>query len=442
MPGRRPIPLSPVLRTLRRPRQGLLQQRRVAAALISVAGLAGRPVRAPDGSDVGRVVDVVARWSGEIYPAVTGLVARVGRRRVFVPVAQLGALTQDGAALASARLDLVDFARRPGEVLLGGDVVDHQLVDIDGVRVIRASDLYIARTNGEYRLVGVDVGLQTLMRRLGPRRWRSRPTPSKVLDWAAIQPFGSPGGAVRLAGARRELQRLGPAELADLVEQLGHGQRQELLDALDSEAAADVLEELGPEDVVTVLREAGPDRAAGLLARMQPDEAVDALQGLADDERSGLLDRMPGAVAERLRRLLAFPADSAGGLMTSVLVAVPGHRSVAGVREELRAHADHAGDVDAVLVVDEDGRLLDDVTLFELLLAEPDQLMLELIGEPWPVSVAPDATVEDVLAALTDNRRSSIVVVDDGRPVGRILADDLLDALAARRRSVFSRLPS
>lgn len=440
---RRPsTPLSPVLRSLRRPRRGLVHERRVAASLISVAGLAGRPCRNRDGSDVGRIVDVVARWSGETYPTVTGLVVRVGRRRVFVPVGQLGALSQTGAQLGSARLDLVDFARRPGEVVLIEDVIDHQLIDVDGVQVIRASDLYIARTNGDHRLVGVDVAMKTLLRRLGPRRWRSRPTPGKVIDWAAIQPFGTPGGAVRLTGANRELHRLGPSDLADLVEELGYNERQELLFALDSDAAADVLEELSPGDVVALLREAGGERAAVLVASMQPDEAVDALRELAEGERAQLLEQMPGPVSDRLRRLLAFDADTAGGLMTPVLVAVPGHRTVTDIRQELRGHADHASDVDAVLVLDQDGRLLDDITLFELLLAEPGQLMLELIGEPWPITVAPDAPIDEVLDALTDNRRASIVVVDDGRPIGRILADDLLDALTTRRRSLFSRLPS
>lgn len=417
-------------------------QRKVAAALISVAGLVGQPVASPDGSELGRLVDAVARWEGDPYPPLTGLVVRVGRRRAFVPIRQVGALTQAGARLSSARVDLVDFIRRPGEVLLAGDVIDHQLVDTDGVQVIRGSDLYVTEVAGEFRLVGVDVGLPTLLRRLGPRRLRARATPSRVIDWSAIHPFGGPGRRVHLARPQGELHRLRPGEIADLLEELGRNQRQELLDALDPDRAADVLEELEDDDVVATLRELPPSRAAGLLAEMQPDEAIDALRGLEDNEREELLGLMDENVAQRLRGLLAFAADSAGGLMTPIIVTTSGDETVADVRDQMRSHADHSADVDAVLVLDEDGRVLDDVTLFELFLAEPTQLMLELIGEPWPITVTADTSVSEVLDALTDNRRSSIVVVDDGRPIGRILADDLLDALATGPRSSFTRLPT
>ena len=442
MPRRVPSPLSPVLRQLRSPRPELLAQRQVAASLISVAGLVGRVVTSPDGAEVGRIRDAVARWEGDRYPPLTGLVVKVGRRRCFVSIGQVRTLTQTGAQLSSARVDLIDFIRRPGEVVLAGDVIDHQLVDIDGVQVIRGSDLYVAEVGGSYRLVGVDIGLPTLLRRLGPRRLRTRATPSRVIDWSAIHPFGGPGHKVRLAGAHSELHRLRPGEIADLLEELGRNQRHELLDALDSDAAADVLEELQDDDVVAALREIKPERAAALLAEMQPDEAIDALRDLDEDERRELLDLMDPLAAQRLRGLLVFAEDTAGGLMTPVVVAVHGDESVAAVRDGLRAHADHSADVDAVLVIDDEGRVLDDITLFELLLSEPDQLMLELIGEPWPITVTADAGLTEVLGALTDNRRSSIVVVDDGRPIGRILADDLLDALVAQSRSPFSRLPS
>jgi sporulation protein YlmC with PRC-barrel domain len=223
----------------------LLANRAVAEALISVAGLAGRPVCNPAGAELGRVMDVVVRWEGEPYPPLRGLVVRVGRRRVFVDAEQVAEIGDGGVRLASARLDLVDFERREAELTLLADVVDHQMVDIDGLRVIRASDLYVARVAAALRLVGVDVGLQTLARRLGPARWRARPTPDRVIDWAAIQPFGGPG-PIRLRRPNQELRRLRPGELADLLEDLGRRERQALLEVLDPEAAVDALEEMEP----------------------------------------------------------------------------------------------------------------------------------------------------------------------------------------------------
>lgn len=439
---RRVSSLSPVLRHLRFPREGLLSARRLARELISVAGLVGEPVTNATGSPVGTVVDLVARWGAESYPPLTGLVVKVGRRRTFVDIGQVSEFGQTAVHLSSARVDLVDFERRPGEVVLAGDVIDHQLVDVDGVQVIRASDLYVAHVGADIRLVGVDVTLQTLLRRLGPRHVRARATPGRVIDWSVIQPFGGPGNAVRLAGTQRELRRLRPGDIADLLEELGRTQRQELLDVLDEQTAADVLEELDEDDVVRVLREATTDRAAALLGSMQPDEAVDALRHLTDHERDALLAAIDDQTGTELRGLLSFRADTAGGLMTSVIVATAGDAVVADVRNQLADHSDHASDVDGVVVVDADGQVLDDVSLFELVLADPAQRMLELVGEPWPITVTADMSLDQVLEALVDNRRSSVVVVDEGRPVGRILADDLLDVVAVRRRSPFSRLPT
>jgi len=411
-----------------------------ARGLVSVAGLAGRPVRNPAGAEIGRAVDVVVRWDGAPYPPVTGVVARVGRRRAFVPADALSGLDADGVDLSSARLSLTDFERRDGELLLLADVVDHQMVDVDGVRVIRASDLYLARV-GAWRLVGVDVGLQTLARRLGPARWRGRPTPGRVIDWAAIQPFGGPG-PIRLRRTNQELHRLRPAELADLLEDLGRRERDALLGALGPETAADALEEMDAAELGVLLRETPAADAAPLVAEMEPDEAAEALRSLTEEDRSGILAAMPAGDAERLRGLLAHPEGTAGGLMTTVLVTAGTDETVAGVRDRLRSEVEHREEIDAVLVVDGQGRLIDDVSLFELLLAAPDARLGDLVAPPWPVVVDAGAPFEDVVDRLIDNRRSSLVVVDGRRrPIGRILADDVVDALVpGRGRRHFPRL--
>jgi CBS domain-containing protein len=444
------IPFSPhasgaaALRARRERRtRRLLANRTVADALLSVAGLNGRPVRAGDGEAVGRIVDLVARWDGAAYPPVTGLLVRVGFRRVFVPVEQVAELDRDGGRLATTRLDLRDFRRREGEVLLGRDVIDHQLVDVDGVRVIRASDLYIARLTGGYRLVGADVGMGTLLRRLGPSRWNARPTPERVIDWGAIQPFGQPGRPLQLRRPNAALRAMRPADLADLLEELGRSQRQELLGHLDPDTAADAIEEMAPEDVEQLLRESPTEQGAALLAGMEPDEAVDALRDLDADERDELLAAMPAERARELGGLLTYREGSAGGLMTSRMVLTRPDEPVGVVRQRIRENADHREELDEVVVVDDDGRLLDTVPLFDvLLLAEPDQRMEDLVEEPWPVTVTVDTPLAEVVAKFVDSRAHSLVVLDaEERPVGRVLADDLIDALVeAPRRVRFPRV--
>ena len=416
----------------------LLANRTVTDALLSVAGLTGRPVRSGDGEAVGRIVDLVARWDGAAYPPVTGLLVRVGFRRVFVPIEQIAELSGDGGRLATTRLDLRDFRRREGEVLLGRDVIDHQLVDVDGVRVIRASDLYIASLAGTHRLVGADVGMGTLLRRLGPARWRARATPERVIDWGAIQPFGQPGRPLQLRRPNAALRAMRPADLADLLEELGRSQRQELLGQLDPEVAADAVEEMEPADVEQLLRESSTEQGAALLAGMEPDEAVDALRDLDPGERDELLAAMPAEQARELGGLLRYPEGSAGGLMTSRMVLTRPDEPVGAVRRRIREHPEDRAELDEVVVVDDDGRLLDTVPLVDvLLLAEPEQRMAELVEEPWPVTVSVDTPLSELVAKFVDSRAHSLVVLDsDERPVGRVLADDLIDALVESPRRV------
>ncbi|MGZ4799573.1 MAG: magnesium transporter MgtE N-terminal domain-containing protein [Acidimicrobiia bacterium] len=452
MARRPPLPTPSALRRRREHRtQRLLANRAVADALVSAAGLVGRPVRDRTGAEVGRLLDVVVRWRGEPYPPITGLVVRVARRRVFVPIDHVEEISTERVTLRSVRLDLRDFERRPGEVVLNGDVVDHQLVDVDGVRVIRAADLYLARVGDEYRLVGVDVGFQTLLRRLGPPRWRRRPTPDRVIDWAAIQPFGTggpegspigPPGQMRLHTPNQALRRLRPGELADLLEELGRDERQELLAQLEKETAADALEEMEADEISALLRESTTEQAASLLAEMEPDEAVDALRDLEGDEAAELLAAMPDEKADRLRALLLYREGSAGGVMTTNLVLVRPDQTVGQVRRILRSQAEHQADVDAVIIVDDTGRLIHDIGLFELLVASKDDSVIDVAGPPEPVTVSPDAPLDEVVKRFIDSRGSSVLVIDDDeRPVGRILADDLVDALVPDRGKVrFLRL--
>ena len=428
------------LRSARRHRQKrLLAVRSVRDSLISVAGLMGSPVVNQAGDPVGRVVDIVARWDGqEAYPAVTGLVLKIGGRRSFAPMDQVSTVSRSGVTLASARLSLLEFARREGEVLLGRDVLDHQLVDVDGVQVIRPADLYLANTpapGGQaLRLVGADVSAQTLLRRLGPKRWRVVPTPERVIDWATIRPFGSEVPNVRLRASQQELRRLRPGELADLLEDLGRDARQELLASLEPETAADALEEMDPEELGALLRETPPEDAAALVARMEPDEAVDALRDLEAVDRQELLEHMDPDQAEQLTDLLGYEEDRAGGFMTTTLIVATREETVRSIRRRLRKEKVHSADVDGIAVVDPDGQLVGDLPLYELAIATNDSLVGDLLPQGECVCVPAAAGITEVAERLVDTRHSSVVVVDeDNRPVGRILADDLIDALLPER---------
>jgi CBS domain-containing protein len=453
LPGRRDTPERPAHQRRRRTRR-ILASQGVFDSIVSLAGILGRPVTNQTGQEIGRLDDVVARWSdGQTYPPVEGLVIKVGRRLAFVPATAIDRIAHAEVLLRSARLDLRDFVRRPGEVLLAKDVLDHQLVDVDGVQVIRSADLYLAEVLGRIRLVGADVSTSTLFRRLGPRRLRPQPTPDRVIDWAAIQPFGDSvenvdGAAqVRLKTTHEGLHRLRPGELADLLEDLRRDGRRELLAALSAEEAADALEEMQPDDLEQLLREAHPDEAARLLTAMEPDEAVDALRDLPTSHRIEVLRRIPPKTALVLRQLLGYPEDEAGGIMTSALVVAKTNDTITEVVARLSEARGHDVDLDAVAVVNKDGRLVGDVTLLKILLTMqtlPDSRISSLLEDEDVVTVQPQSSADEVADQLVEARRLSLVVVDDdGKPIGRILADDVLDALVPTKgRFHFPRLLS
>ena len=416
--------------------QRLTTSRQVRHNIISLVGLAGRPVLNQSGEEVGHLVDMVARvHNGDDYPAVTGIVVRVGRRRAYLDAAAIHHVDRRSVTLRTARLDLREFHRREGEVLLARDILDHQLVDTDQIQVIRAADLYLAQVGDHVRLVGVDVSIQTLLRRLGPKRFRWHPTPDRVIDWAAIESFGEDSpeepAAVKLRTPNSALRRLRPAELADVLEGLGRPGRKELLASLDHDLAADALEEMELDELAALLRELEPAKAADLVARMEPDEAAEALRELPTDEQTQLLAQMPPATQRELARLLGYPADEAGGVMTTVLALAKPEETVEEVRKRLVKLAKHETEIDSVAVLDAEGRVIGDVSAFDLLINKASKPLADIIDlEDPPVTLRPDADLDTVATEMVESRRSSLLVVDDdGKPLGRILSDDILDAL-------------
>lgn len=409
--------------------------RSVQDQLVSVAGIMKRPVLNEAGQEVGCLVDVLTNWSGEdVYPAISGLVVRVGRRRAYVPSTDVMTISAKGARLSSSKLDLREFTPRDGEVSLANEVLDRELVDLDGARVVRAADLYLAQMNNLYLLVGVDVGFEAIMRRMGPARWRAKVTPRKVVDWADIQAFAMKGvGGVQLNSPASMLKRLRPAQLAELLERLRSDAREEFLQSVDISLAADALEEMDSRQVTSLLSDMEVSHAAELLAEMEPDEAAEALRAVEEDRRETLLAALPADVARELAGLLIFDQHEAGGFMTTAMVLVKPSQTMRDVRVLVAGHVRDHGEIDAVIVVDDAGCLIDDITIVELFLGEPDQLMESFVGPPWPVTVSPDADEEEVASRLLQARHSSVVVVDgDGRPLGRVFTDDVIDALTGQ----------
>ncbi len=408
----------------------LISRKSVRDSLVSLAGLIGRPVLDLTGKEIGRLVDVVVRHGEETYPPVTGLIVKVANRKSFINGARISKLTPDSIVLSSLTINLVEFERRPGESLLDADVLDHQIVDVDGLRVVRTSDLYLAPFDKEIRVVGVDISFVSFLRRLFPGSLSRRATPEHVLDWASVASLTDSTGVVRTSGTRSALSQLRPADLADLIEDLAGREQGALIEMLDPDLAADALEEMEDDELEGLLRGLSAERAAQLLALMEPDESAEVLRDLDDEHRESILSSMEKATAKQLRQLVSFDEELAGGIMTTHLLIVKESDTVAAALKLLVENRERDSS-DGVVVVDSKGKLLDHIQTVELIAAKNTSLVSDLIAKPFPTAVAISTPIADVVEEFSNNRGSSIIVIDDkNKPIGRILADDLVDALS------------
>ena len=417
----------------------VITRKSVRDSLVSVAALIGCQVRDPNGKAIGKLVDIVVRHGEETYPPVSGLIVKVANHKSFINGARISKLTQKEITLSSTRINLENYQRRPGESLLDADVLDHQIVDVDGLQVVRSSDLYLAPLDKEIRVVGVDISFVSFLRRLFPALIARRPTPEHVLDWAMVASLTDSTGVVRTSSSKSALSQLRPADIADLIEDLAGREQGALIEMLDPDLAADALEEMEDDELESLLRGLPAERSAELLARMEPDESAEVLRDLDSEHRESILSAMEKGVAKQLRELVSFDEDLAGGIMTTHLLIVKENDTVVAALKLLVENKERDSS-DGVVVVDAKGQLIDHIQTVELIAAKASSNVLDLVAKPFPTSVQIDTPIAEVVEEFSNNRGSSIIVVDEkNKPIGRILSDDLVDALSRSRSRGFSK---
>ena len=405
----------------------------------------GRPVLDLNGESIGKVADLIVALHGD-HPPLTGLVVLTDGRRIFLPWTSVASLDASGARLGVSTIDIGKFRQRPDEILLRQDLMDKQIVDIDGRKVVRVNDLRLDEIEGTLRLVAVDVGASGLLRRLGMEgayriiaRNLRLATPERYIHWQDVDPVESSVSSVKLRVPHGGLAELHPADLAAIIDQLGRRDRAGIIASLDDEAAAEAIEEMEPETQVEILEDLEPARAADILEEMSPDDAADLVADLSDEARTEILALMEREEAAEVQSLLAYPEDTAGGMMTTEFVAVDAGLTTGATIERLRELEPDAETVFYVYVTDGDGRLVGVLSLRDLIVAKPSTPIADvMIPEPVAVNVlAGTGEVADMVAHY--NLLAVPVLDDDGHLEGIVTVDDAMDVIlpAGRRR----RLP-
>lgn len=397
---------------------------------------------ADDGRPLGRPVDLVAN-AEEIYPAVVGFMVRRGRRPAFfLPWSQVAAIERNEILVRGA--PQAPAAQPPlGALFVRRHILDRQIIDTFGARVVRVNDLHLLRVEGGLRLIHVDVGASGLFRRLGwlaavnaLARWlfdyRLR---DHLIAWKFVQPLGHFGrdGArqvLRLSANHRPLAQLHPAELAEVLEELDMHKRQALFGSLDPEVAADALEQMDTETQVDLIEGMGAADATRVVEEMAADEAADLLSELEDEKAETILEGMEAERSEDVRELLTHGEDSAGGLMTTDFIALKTDYSVDRAIAVLRDAAREAESIYYLYVLDDFGHLVGVVTLRSLILASPERRLAELMSTRV-ISVTAGERKGAAAELFAKYRfRALPVVDDDGVMKGIITIDDVLEDVA------------
>jgi CBS domain-containing protein len=406
-----------------------------APPILHLSSVVGRPLRDSDGERLGKVEDIIIRLGEVGYPPITGYLVDVAKRDSFVPSEAVSELGLNGVVLRKAKLDLRRFERRPDEVLLKRDLLDRQLINVDGARLVRANEIELALVVGAWRVVGVDTGPRGGIRRLLPRPLSHRIGTGEFLDWASVEPFVGHVPTVRLRIPHPKLARLHPAQIADLVEAASRREGEEIIQAVgqdDRELEADVFEELDDQHQREFLEDRPDTQVAQIVSRMAPDDAADVVGELDEDRREPVLALLPASHRTKVRALLGYDPAEAGGLMSPEFVALTDTTTARDALQAARA-SDVASELLTVVFVNQpEGTLEGAVPLAALLRADPRRPLGELVRHDTP-RLVPDASFEEVARLMADYNLTCAAVVDeDGRMVGVITVDDVLEAMLPR----------
>jgi hypothetical protein len=384
-----------------------------------------------DGDRLGRVEDLIAQLGFAPHPPVTGVVVRIARRQLFVPIARIPDLQPGRVQFVGDTVSLKRFERRPGEVLLSKDLRARHLINLQGARLIRANEIELARIDGRWEVVAVDPSPRVALRRLLPRSLGRRIPAGKVVDWASIEPFVAHVPTARLRIPYRKLARLHPAQIADLVEAASHEEGEEIIEAVgqDRELEADVFEELDAEHQIEFIRSRTDAEAARLLATMAPDDAADLIMELDQERRLPVLQLLPAAQQRKIRTLLNYNPETAGGLMSPDFQRLPESTPVSDVLEAVRTSTAPPEALSVVFASGDDGRVTGSASVVRLIQASPTATLGSVV-RPNPAHVHPDWDLHAVTRKMTDFNLTVAPVMDEQhRMIGVITVDDVLEML-------------
>lgn len=384
------------------------------------------------GQRIGKLADLVVSLDVTLpYPPVCGAVVRLPRRRtIAVPRRQIDSVEPGQVRLSCLQDQIAPYQPPETDLQLARDILDKQIVDTDGARIVRVNDLQLVSVNGGLRLAAVDSTAQGLLRRLGLgglANLLGKRVAEGLIKWEDVDIIPSSVPTVQLKAPFRNLSRMHPADIAEVLSQLGTSLGRDAIEAMSDETAAMALAEVEPELQVALLEGMDSGKAADILEEMAPDDAADLLQDFSSDKAQELLRLMEPEAAQDAVELMAYPEDSAGGIMTTEYVAVSQEMTADQVINRLRELAPEAEPTYYIYVTDAEEHLLGVISLRDLVLAQPQTKVADFMRDE-PVSINLLDGMDEVTEVFTKYNLLAVPVVDDeNRLQGVVAINDLID---------------
>jgi len=402
-----------------------------------LSDLINKPVADISGERIGTVTDLVAsiHHSTILHPVITALlVKRPKNQHIFIPFSDVVVFISPAIPISKHIDEVLPYQPLEDDILLTRDVWDKQIIDTDGLRVVRVNDVELAQVEGNFYVANVDVGGMGLLRRLGLAKMAKRfattvqkDVPNNVIGWDDVELLQR--GDMRLKVPAAKIAELHPADIADLISDLSRAQSDQLLESLDVETLADTLEEVETDFQASIVENMSDEKVADILEEMAPDEAADLLAELPQERRDELLEQMEDEAAEDVRGLLAYPEDSAGGIMTTDYISIPADITTDDAIRTLRETGSEAETIFYIYVVDNEEHLIGVITLKDLIFASPAAKIADYMHKRV-VTVAVTALQDDVAQEISKYNLLAIPVTDEEEHIlGIVTADDALDKI-------------
>jgi len=408
-----------------------------------VSEILKKPVLDPKGEELGRVRDIVL-VKGELFPKVSALIIEKKKRHFSLLWSDLNIFNKRIISSKTYGDNLHTYEFSEKDLLIARDIFDKQIVDANGVKVVRVNDVKLEGYNSEAILVAVDVGMRGIMRRLGFERSGEdmmkifkRRLPYNLISWNYIQPLEPKLTKISLTVPRQMVSELHPADIAEIISQVSRKEGASFFKGLDVETAAEALSELQPDVQAAIITGMDTDKAADIIEEMPPDEAADVLSDLPVDKAKEILEHIEKEEAEDIQELLSHEEDTAGGLMTNDFISYHPDISVREAIEKFRKYAEDVETVYYIYLIDAEEKLLGVVSLRELLLAPLDATLSDIM-ETKLKTVTPDADEVEVAEIISKYNLVAIPVIDaEGFILGIVTIDDVIDRIlppAAKRK--------